>query len=237
MEKELDRLDKEETDSEPKDRYEANIKSFEEINYNKLIFDYTNKNGTSGFRLGPIDLTVKKDEILFITGGNGSGKSTLLKLITGLYFPLSGSIEINGKEAGKEELRSLFSPIFIDPHIFDRLYGLDYIDSEKVNQMLEQMELNKKTRFEENRFTELDLSTGQRKRLALIAALLEDRPIYIFDEWAAEQDPHFRKYFYETLLPSLKAQNKAIIAVTHDDHYFHAADRIVKLDYGEIKSY
>ena len=224
-------------DSKAKERPEVAIQRFSNIEYNRLMFDYTNKNGTSGFSIGPIDLTVKKGEILFITGGNGSGKSTLLKLMTGLYFPLSGSIEINGKEARIEELRSLFSPIFTDPYLFDKFYGLDNIDSEKVNTLLSEMELNEKTQFNEDRFTELDLSTGQRKRLAMVIALMEDKPIYIFDEWAAEQDPHFRKYFYEILLPSLKAENKTIIAVTHDDHYFHAADRIVKLDYGQIKSF
>jgi len=130
--------------------------------------------------------------------------------------------------------RELFSAIFVDFHLFDRLYGLENIDPLTVNRLIDEMGLAGKVRFENGRFTRLHLSTGQRKRLALIAALLEDRPIYLFDEWSAEQDIHFRKTFYETILPNLRKKGKLVIAVTHDERYWHLADRVVKLDLGSI---
>ena len=88
--------------------------------------------------------------------------------------------------------------------------------------------------YADGRFSTLDLSTGQRKRLAMVAALLDDKPIYIFDEWAADQDPGFRRYFYEGLLGELKARGKTVLAVTHDDRYFGVADRVVKRGEGGV---
>ncbi|MCP4154375.1 MAG: ATP-binding cassette domain-containing protein, partial [bacterium] len=141
---------------------------------------------------------------MFIVGGNGSGKSTLLNMLTGLYPPRSGSVHLNGQETESPRHRSLFSAIFYDFHLFDRFYGLENIDADRVNNLLGLMQLGDKVQFDGDRFSTLDLSTGQRKRLAMVSAMMEDKPIYMFDEWAADQDPHFRKYFYETLLPSFK---------------------------------
>lgn len=237
IDKELDRLDRENKWLKVQESNQSNIMNFNKITYNQLRFNYTDPNGRAEFSIGPIDLTINAGEIIFITGGNGSGKSTLLKLITGLYCPLSGNIEINDRQAGIVEIRCLFSPIFTDPYLFDRLYGLKYVDMKKVNELLVQMKLIEKTQYIEDRFTELSLSTGQKKRLAMIAALMEDKPIYIFDEWAAEQDSYFRSYFYHILLPFLKEKSKTIIAVTHDDQYFSTADRIVEIDHGKFISY
>ncbi len=205
-----------------------------EIRYNQISFAYTDRDGNPLFGLDNISFSVHPGEILFIVGGNGSGKSTLLKVMTGLYRPFSGSIEIDGSEVEMAEHRYLFSAIFSDFHLFDRLYGLPDIDKNKVDEWIRLMQLDDKLEFRENRFSTLDLSTGQRKRLALIAAMMEDKPIYIFDEWAADQSPRFREFFYTELLPQFKAQGKTVIAVSHDDRYFHVADRVLKLDYGHL---
>jgi len=177
---------------------------------------------------------------VFIVGGNGSGKSTLLKTLTGLYHPQSGSIVMDDTLLTPDTAtwyRSHFSPIFSDYHLFDRLYGLRGIETAQVNELLRLMQIENKTTFEGGRFTNLDLSSGQRKRLGLIVALLEDRPVLVLDEWAADQDPGFRKFFYETILQDLKRKGKTVIAATHDDRYFGAADRIVKMEYGELVPY
>jgi putative ATP-binding cassette transporter len=131
-------------------------------------------------------------------------------------------------------LREQFSAIFGDFHLFDQLYGLKDVDAGHVNQLIDAMGLANKVKFEDGRFTNLNLSTGQRKRLALIAALLEDRPIYAFDEWQAEQDVHFRAEFYTRILPSLKAKGKTVLAVTHDERFWRMADRVVKMDLGKV---
>ncbi len=207
---------------------------FRELRYEEVMFRYTDKHGVPTFAIGPLDLSVRAGEILFVSGGNGSGKSTLLKVMTGLYPPFSGTMLMNGREIGPSDLRRLFSAVFTDFHLFDRLYGLSHVREEQVNLFLRRMQLDHKTRFAGGKFSTIDLSTGQRKRLALIAALLEDRPICVFDEWAADQDPEFRDQYYHQMLPELKRQGKTVIAVTHDDRYFHTADRVVRLEYGEV---
>ena len=133
--------------------------------------------------------------------------------------------------------RNIFSPIFTDFHLFDRLYGLPSVDQQRAQDLLDEMKLSDVTGIVDGRITKRDLSTGQRKRLAMIVATLEDKPVYILDEVAADQDPHFRKYYYEEYLPYLKKQNKAVIAITHDDNYFHTADRVMKMEYGSLSPF
>jgi putative pyoverdin transport system ATP-binding/permease protein len=192
----------------------------------------------ASFTLGPIDLTIAPGELIFIVGGNGSGKSTLAKLITGLYQPNAGEIRLDGKaidDKNREAYRQLFSTVFADFYLFDRLVGirLDNLDA-NAQAYLEQLELTHKVEVRDGKLSTTALSQGQRKRLALLTAYLEDRPIYLFDEWAADQDPFFREVFYKQLLPELKQRGKAILVISHDDRYFHLADRLLKLDYGKI---
>lgn len=182
-------------------------------------------------------MQIRRGETIFIVGGNGSGKTTLLKLLTGLYQPHSGAILVDRElltRRNAQNYRELFSTVFSQFHLFDRLYGLEGVDPERVKAVLDEMQLSGKTRFEGGRFTDLNLSTGQRKRLALAVTLLEDKQILVFDEWAADQDPHFRKYFYEVVLKRLRDQGKTVIAVTHDERFWQQADRIVKMEYGSI---
>ncbi len=207
---------------------------FKIIQIQDIRFDYTDRDGKSIFSVGPISLTLKPGEVLFLAGGNGSGKSTLLKMLTGLYPPQSGAITIDGTEIRLTEHRYLFSVVFADCHLFDGLYGIEHIDAKKVNELLRRTGIAHKVRWQADRLCHSGLSTGQTKRLALLIALMENKPIYVFDEWAAEQDPEFRKSFYETFLPELKARGKTIIAATHDDRYFHLADQVVKMEYGKI---
>jgi len=206
---------------------------YEEIVCENVSFVYRTKDGHP-FSVGPVTFSFHAGEVIFVTGGNGSGKSTLLKLITGLYYTASGRFLVNGEEADILSYRELFSPIFTDFHLFDRLYGMREVDEEKLGKLLRRFDLEKRVTYADGSFNTLDLSTGQKKRLALITVMMEDKPIYIFDEWAADQAPHFREYFYKTLLPEFRDQGKAVIAVTHDDRYFHLPDRLVRMEYGQI---
>ncbi|ACB75239.1 cyclic peptide export ABC transporter [Opitutus terrae] len=208
-----------------------------EIEVRDLVFSYKNPDGTPGYTVGPLNVTIPLGEVLFIQGGNGGGKSTFLKLLTGLYQPAGGALYLNGHRLQPSQYhryRNMFSVIFTDFHLFDRLYGLQNVDEDRLNERLQEMELDAKTSYYEGRFSTLNLSTGQRKRLSLIIALLDDKPILVFDEWAADQDPIFRRHFYEVILPELKRQGKTIIAATHDDRYFSAADRVLKMEYGRF---
>ncbi len=237
LEKNLDAaIDAHATDAVDRPRPQT---GFDAIQLENIAFSYMDPDRNQIFSLGPIDLDIHAGEVLFIVGGNGSGKSTLLKILAGLYYPHSGRMLLNDRVLEATHYvgyRNLFSIIFTDFHLFDRLYGLEKIDPQKVWELLDIMELSEKTGFAEDRFTNIRLSTGQRKRLALIASYLEDKPILLFDEVAADQDPKFRKYFYEVMLQELKQRGKTVIAVTHDDRFFHAADRILKMEYGRIVS-
>ncbi len=192
-----------------------------------------------GFLLGPISMTFEPGTVTFIVGGNGSGKSTLAKLITGLYAPYSGDIYLNDEvitDRDREWYRQHFSAIFSDFYLFEQCLGFDNrinLDRD-VEKYLCELQLDRKVSVKNGKFSTIDLSQGQRKRLALLNAYLEDRPIYLFDEWASDQDPLFRDLFYREILAKLKAKGKTIIVISHDDRYFHLADRVVKLDYGTI---
>jgi putative pyoverdin transport system ATP-binding/permease protein len=220
---------------------ERRLRSFENILLRDVSFAYEHGLRNGAFRLGPLNLTIQVNELLFIIGGNGSGKSTMLKVMTGLYPIEGGSILLDGEIIRPEDLpayRSLFSVIFTDFHLFDRLYGLGNVPLDAVEQLLREMRLQDVTGIDQDgRFKRIDLSTGQTKRLALIVALLEQRPVLVFDEVAADQDPDFRRYFYEVLLRRLQNEGKTIVAVTHDDHYFHVADRVLKMEDGKFAEY
>nr|WP_246152127.1 cyclic peptide export ABC transporter [Roseospira navarrensis] len=207
------------------------------LDFDGLTFSHRDDSGEAVFTAGPFNLGIDRGETVFLVGGNGSGKSTVLRLIVGLIFADAGRILVDGRPVHREAIagyRELFSAIFVDFHLFDRLYGVEAADPNRVNALIEEMGLAGKVSFENGRFSCLSLSTGQRKRLALIAALLEDRPVYVFDEWSAEQDVRFRAHFYHKVLPDLKARGKTVIAVTHDDRFWQTADRVVKMDLGRV---
>ena len=222
--------------------YEANGREdfpadFGELSIRQLNYNYMDDVNNKMFSLGPIDVSMKPGDLTFIVGGNGSGKTTLLKNLIGLYYPHSGSITVGDEPIASHNYgayRNLFSIVLTDFHLFDKIYGLKDLDETKVNALIRKMQIDHKTAFKNGKFTNLNLSTGQRKRIALIVALMEDKPIMIFDEVAADQDPEFRQYFYYEFLPELKRNNKTVIAVSHDDRYFDVADRVIKMEYGKI---
>lgn len=208
-----------------------------EIEAKGLFYTYREPDSRHAFTAGPLDFRIAAGEIVFIVGGNGSGKSTMVKLLTRLYEPSAGIVLWDGVEVGRDnaaEYRNLFSVVFSDFHLFDRLYGVDAIEPAQVDALLAEMDLARKTAYVHNRFSTLDLSSGQRKRLAMVVSRLEDKPVCVFDEWAADQDPDFRRHYYEVLLPALRAEGRAVIAVSHDDRYFHVADRVVHMEEGKI---
>ncbi|MEM9161653.1 MAG: cyclic peptide export ABC transporter [Cyanobacteria bacterium P01_F01_bin.4] len=200
---------------------------------------HTYRTGDSEFTLGPVDLSVHPGELIFIIGGNGSGKSTLAKLLTGLYQPQSGSIWLDDRQIGPAQqvgYRQQFAAVFSDFYLFERLLGFDSgVDDARARGYLQKLQLDHKVSIDRGQFSTIALSQGQRKRLTLLSAYLENRPIYLFDEWAADQDPTFKQLFYTQFLPDLKAQGKAIFVISHDDRYFHLADRVIKLDYGRVE--
>ncbi len=191
------------------------------------------------FAIGPINMTLTRGELVFLIGGNGSGKSTLAMLLTGLYQPLSGEILLDGKPMAQdkpEDYRKLFSAVFTDVWLFDELLGPEgqQADPALVAKWLEQLKMSHKLELENGKILNLKLSKGQKKRVALLLALAEERDILLLDEWAADQDPHFRRDFYQVLLPLMQQMGKTIFAISHDDHYFIHADRLLEMRNGHL---
>jgi putative pyoverdin transport system ATP-binding/permease protein len=211
---------------------------FDHLELTGVTHSYHHEKDDSHFMVGPVNLAFRPGEIVFLVGGNGCGKSTLAKIIAGLYPPESGRIRVDGKlvtDANRDDYRQLFSAVFSDFYLFDSLMGLSGTNlDEQVQCYLRQLHLDHKVKIQGQKLSTIFLSQGQRKRLALLTAYLEDRPFYLFDEWASDQDPQFKSIFYRQLLPELKARGKTLLVVTHDDNYFSCADRIIKLDYGQV---
>jgi len=216
------------------------VKRFVKIEMHDIRFSYVDKLSETLFQVGPIDFTLRSGELVFITGGNGSGKSTFLKLLAGLYKPDSGEIRFDGvhvDDGTRQNYRELIAAIFPDFHLFQRLYGIPDPDPAEIDRLLTQFQLIDKTRVTDGDFRTVDLSGGQRKRLALIVSLLEKRPILLLDEWAADQDPEFRRKFYYDLLPALIAAGTTVVAITHDDRYLDELDlpaRRLRMDEGRF---
>jgi putative ATP-binding cassette transporter len=209
------------------------------LRFQEVHYRYPETERAACFEVGPLNFTLHAGEIVFLIGGNGSGKSTFTRLLTGLYQAQEGQILLDGEpvdEYKQPAFRELFASVFSDFHLFHRLLGPggSTADPDKIAYWLELLELTHKVGIEEGCLKDTRLSQGQRKRLALLVAILEDRPILVLDEWASDQDPGYRRRFYSDILPLLKALGKTIVAVTHDEHYFHVADRIIKMDEGRL---
>lgn len=213
------------------------LQNMQTLELRQVRYDYPPVEGGESFHLGPVNLSIKQGDIVFIVGENGGGKTTLIKLLLGLYTPQQGQILLNGEVLRPEELddyRQLFTTIFADYYLFDDPLPGDAPLSDDAAKYLERLDIAHKVSIRDGAFTTTDLSTGQRKRLALINAWLDERQLLVFDEWAADQDPAFRRVFYTELLPELKQQGKTIIVISHDDRYFSIADQLVRMDAGRI---
>jgi putative ATP-binding cassette transporter len=212
--------------------------AFEKLQLEGVTHRYHRETSDGVFTLGPIDLELAAGTLTYLVGGNGSGKTTLAKLVTGLYSAEGGRVLLNGKPVSRADRAAYlqqFSAVFSDFFLFDSLLGIDKLRrDERARELLVALELDHKLEISNGSFSTTDLSQGQRKRLALLVAYLEDRAVYVFDEWAADQDPTYKEIFYRKLLPELKARGKAVLVITHDDRYFGLADRRVKLEFGKL---
>ncbi|ATF91809.1 ABC transporter ATP-binding protein YojI [Cedecea neteri] len=209
--------------------------NWQQLEMRDVVFQY----GDNSFSVGPLNLTIKRGELLFLIGGNGSGKSTLAMLLTGLYQPVSGAIYLDGQRVEtqvQDDYRKLFSAVFTDVWLFDRLLGPQGkpANPELINSWLERLKMSSKLELDNGTILNLKLSKGQRKRVALLLAIAEERDIILLDEWAADQDPHFRREFYQVLLPLMQQMGKTVFAISHDDHYFIHADRLLEMRQGQL---
>jgi putative ATP-binding cassette transporter len=208
------------------------------IELSELEYRYQADGDENFFALGPIGVRFVPGEIVFIVGGNGSGKTSFGRVLSGLYPPTAGLLLLDGVEVSDETrdaYRQHFAAVFFDFHLFRTLPDpVPEARRQQIGHYLDLLQLSNKVTLEGSSFSTIDLSQGQRKRLCLLNSLLEDRPVYLFDEWAADQDPQFKQVFYHKILPGLAASGKTVIAITHDDQYYSVADRIIRFDAGRI---
>lgn len=240
----LDRIDrlglelKREPAGEAVPTEDMTVNSWQSLDLAGVWHAYRREGEDGEFRLGPMDLSLRPGELVFIVGGNGSGKTTLAKLLVGLYVPDGGEIRLDGipiSDANRDQYRQHFSVVFSDFFLLSGLFGLEAPDLDvRAAELLCELRLQDRVKVRGGKFSDIELSQGQRKRLALLTAWLEDRPIYLFDEWAADQDPFFKEIFYRELLPRLKAKGKTILVISHDDRYYHLGDRLLRLEEGNI---
>jgi len=202
-----------------------------------ITYQYQSLEEKRHFDLGPITTTFEAGKVYFIRGQNGSGKTTLIRVLLGLYAPTKGFITVDDQlvnQPSSSAYRDLFAVVFSDFFLFKKLYGINQKSLDEGQSLIEMFQLEEKVSILNNQFDTIHLSTGQRKRLGLLEALLEDKQFVVLDEWAADQDPEFRKYFYQVLIPYIKGLGKTLIAISHDDRYFDVADEIITIDEGKL---
>lgn len=223
---------------EPLPQLDAPPPAFESLQLRNVTYRHAGEGDTPGFRIGPLDFDLRRGEILFLSGGNGAGKSTLIKVLAGLYPAQGGVVALNGHDLppGDLSLRQVMAVVYTDFHLARRLWGVPAQEEARVRVLLRELGLESKVTVRDGQFSTVDLSVGQRKRLALIVALLERRPVLVLDEFAADQDPAFRRRFYREILPAMKADGLTILAVTHDDDYFDACDRRLIMEDGALRA-
>lgn len=212
------------------------FKDVRSIIFRDVTYQYSSKSLKNRFVLGPVSYTFEAGKVYFIRGNNGSGKTTLMRILTGLYQPTTGEVLVNNKEISvpsTNDYRDLFAVVFSDFFLFNKLYGIHGVEQDEIDRLLEVFQMQGKVSIENNAFSDLNFSTGQRKRIALIVALLEKKQFIILDEWAADQDPEFRQEFYEQIIPHLRAMGKTVIAITHDNHYYDKADHVLYMVNGK----
>ncbi len=224
---------------ETNDRTTPGLTEFSEVN-TLTLEDITYLHSGDGvarpFALGPISYEFEAGKVYFIRGNNGSGKTTLMRVMLGLYQCQSGRLLVNGQpiaEPSSTAYRDLFAVVFSDFYLFKKLYGVPTTEETELDDLLELFQMKNKVSIDNGIFSDLNFSTGQRKRLALLVALLEKKKIIVLDEWAADQDPEFRQEFYEHIIPKLRALGKTVIAITHDDQYYEVADHVIYLENGK----
>ncbi|HEY0684525.1 MAG TPA: cyclic peptide export ABC transporter [Steroidobacter sp.] len=212
--------------------------AWERLRLEQVSYRHQPKGEATAFAVGPIDIEIRKGAITLIVGGNGSGKSTLGKLLTLHYHHCGGDIYFDDERISRDNINSYrqrIAAIYSDYYLFDRILTANW-EEDTVRHYLRLFGLEEKVTYQNGMFSTLSLSDGQRRRMALVAAFVEDKDFYLFDEWAADQDPAFKQVFYRQILPSLRARGKAVVAITHDDRFFDVADTLIVMEEGKVSS-
>lgn len=183
--------------------------------------------------LNDVNFEIKKGEFVGIMGKNGSGKSTLLKILSGIYLPTKGKVNVNGRMIPFLELGVGFNP---------ELSGRDNVFFNGIILGMSKKFLS--TKFDEiikfaelERFVDLPLknySSGMQVRLAFSIAMLADADIYILDEVLAVGDSQFQEKCFK-VFDRFVEEGKTIVLVTHSpDLVERYCNRAMLIENGEV---
>ena len=211
------------------------LRDWRSLNLQGVHFRYGGEKSSDAFNIGPMDLTLRRGEVVFIAGGNGSGKTTLAKVLTGLYTPISGTIQFDGIDVDQHNIhwyRKKFSVVFADFCLFEGVADLQPDDlRSEVNWLTSRLELSRAMlTAPASQKESIPFTSGERARIALLRAVIEDRPVFVFDEWAADQDHEYKDFFYEQFIPRMRDARKLVVVISDDERYFHKADRLLWLE-------
>lgn len=228
-------------------RTEAGTNTSAVISFKDVWFRYP---GAEEYALRAINVELNAGEILTIVGENGSGKTTFVKLMLGLYHPTKGEILLNGipvDEYSEKAYRKAFSPVFQDFQLFaysirENLVFEGNYNKNKIEEMLDGLQILRKVAclpegleqcvgkgFEENG---VELSGGERQKLAIARALLRDSLCLVLDEPTAALDPIAETELYKKIRKW--AGKRACVFITHRLSGVYFSDQVLFFQNGTI---
>ena len=223
------------------------IQSIEEISFKNVNFRYKKSND---YVLKNINLTIKKGEKVGIVGLNGAGKSTLLKLLLLLYKVEEGEIFVNGLDINTLDLSSLYEQVgvvFQNHNIYSLTFAenialSEFYDDQKISNCIDFVGLkNKIESFPEKADKPItysffkngiELSGGERQKVAIARLLYKNCDLYVLDEASSALDVRSQNELCELIYNLPK--NKTVVFISHRLTDMKLADKVVVLDDGSI---
>lgn len=235
--------------------FHAEGKYLKKEDFNSIVFKDVNFRyiGPSGFALQNVSFTIEKNQIVAVVGLNGSGKSTILNCLLGLLKPDSGVIKLNNVEYGEydtESLRSMFGAVFQTYQIYEQSIAENILMREvmtkedilKVESALKYVGLYEKViSLEKGIYTVIssdsdcvDLSGGEKQKIAIARAYAREAPVLIFDEPASALDVYATSSFYADMFRMCRERQRTVILTSHKLYYIKQVDKIIYMDNGRV---
>jgi len=190
----------------------------------EIVLKNINKEYNNIFAVKNLNFVIKKGTTVGLLGPNGSGKSTTIGMILGLIKPTSGDVVINGKNVEKNRTDLLEKMNFVSPYVelpkkltveenlkvFGKIYGVKNL-KEKIPSLMEKLKMQK---FRTRKTGEL--SSGQKNKVSLAKALINDPEILLLDEPTVSLDPEVSDYMRNFIENYTKENNTTVLLASHN---------------------